>query len=201
MNKVERNLYERGFNEHLLNFFNPAIDEDDGVATFYLWNLSGQLKGYQHYRPNATKEKRNEPKSGRYYTQRPSAKEAVAIGGLETYDWTAPLFVVEGLFDAVRLWNLGWSCIWTCGLPDPQVQHWIRNQPKPAIAILDPGVDDAMKKCFTSCCALTIKPEDYNVFTDLGSSTDDEVVLLVGYSIQRLANIVKENKQVRINKG
>ena len=31
----------------------PVLDSEEQVATFYLWNLSGQLVGYQQYRPTA----------------------------------------------------------------------------------------------------------------------------------------------------
>lgn len=30
----------------------PVLDSKEQVATFYLWNLSGQLVGYQQYRPS-----------------------------------------------------------------------------------------------------------------------------------------------------
>ena len=39
----------------------PVLDSKEQVATFYLWNLSGQLVGYQQYRPTAPKH-HTEPK-------------------------------------------------------------------------------------------------------------------------------------------
>ena len=39
----------------------PVLDSEEQVATFYLWNLSGQLVGYQQYRPTAPKH-HTEPK-------------------------------------------------------------------------------------------------------------------------------------------
>lgn len=58
---------------HILNrrcnvaLHRPALDFDEQVATFYLWNLSGQLVGYQQYRPDAPKH-HAEPKLARYFT-------------------------------------------------------------------------------------------------------------------------------------
>lgn len=112
--------------QHLLSrhcdvqFYRPALDEQEGTATFLLWNLSGQLTGYQVYRPNANKEKKNDPREGRYYTYRApegdlegpkQARNKLAFFGTETLNRPGPLFLTEGLFDAVRLHNRGFAAL------------------------------------------------------------------------------------------
>jgi hypothetical protein len=63
MNTVERKLRER--------FCDPSryyVSWDRQVASSLLFNLSGQVVGYQNYRWAATKQKDNHPKYSRYYT-------------------------------------------------------------------------------------------------------------------------------------
>ena len=82
------------------------VSED--VTCFTLWNLSGQMCGYQQYRPNAAKEKKNDPREGRYYTSIHGKKneKPLAVWGLETLDYRNDLLIVtEGIFDACRFHN------------------------------------------------------------------------------------------------
>lgn len=79
------------------------------VATFSLFNLLGQMKGVLHYRPNASKTRKND-EYGRYhiYTAKEGDGHAMAVWGMESYNFRDDvLFLTEGLFDAVRLHNLG----------------------------------------------------------------------------------------------
>ena len=60
-------LKEHLKSRHLdLELHRPVLDEAEGVVTFYLWNLSGQLVGYQQYRPSGEKKPQNNPKQGKY---------------------------------------------------------------------------------------------------------------------------------------
>lgn len=129
--------------EHLLyrhmdiNFHNPVIDEDNQLAIFYLWNTSGQLVGYQQYRPTASKEQHNHPKEGRYYTFRP--KDVVAVWGTESLHLTPwALFVTEGIFDACRLTEKGVSAIAVLSNdPHHTVRTWINSLSRRIIAVCD----------------------------------------------------------------
>ena len=63
-----------------------GVTEHNNVYTFPLWNLSGQLVGYFTYLPKSTN----------------------TAWGLELLNPEKPyLLVVEGVFDAVKLHNLG----------------------------------------------------------------------------------------------
>jgi hypothetical protein len=86
-----------------------VVDELNRVATFYLYNLSGELVGYQEYRPDSEKLQSNDPR-GRYHTYRRS--DTVALFGVETLSQSSgPVFLVEGIFDAVRLTGRGASAL------------------------------------------------------------------------------------------
>jgi len=87
------------------NLHRVWVDEAQGVATFPLWNLSGQLVGYQQYRPSANKKKDNHPKMSRYFTHRKN--KVVGVWGLESWSLSNTLFVTEGIFDAARITYTG----------------------------------------------------------------------------------------------
>jgi len=87
------------------NLHRVWVDEAQGVATFPLWNLSGQFVGYQQYRPNADKQVKNNPRQGRYFTRVKDAR--VGVWGLESWRLSNTLFITEGVFDAARITYTG----------------------------------------------------------------------------------------------
>lgn len=104
---LEQHLKSRHLN---LELHKPVLGEVEGVATFYLWNLSGQLVGYQQYRPSADKFVGNNPRASRYFTFHKSP--TVAVFGVESLHLTPHVvFLTEGVFDAARLTNLGVSAL------------------------------------------------------------------------------------------
>ena len=118
---VLQHLHSRYFDTKLHTHW---VDEDEGVATFPLWNLSGQLVGYQQYRPSAGKQKDNHPKMSRYFTYRKN--KVVGVWGLESWKLSNVLFVTEGTFDACRLTSLGYSAIATLSNDvDDSTSRWL----------------------------------------------------------------------------
>ena len=103
---VLQHLHSRYFDTRLHTHW---VDEKEGVATFPLWNLSGQMVGYQQYRPSAGKQKDNHPKMSRYFTWRKN--KVVGVWGLESWNLSKTLFITEGVFDACRLTARGYSAI------------------------------------------------------------------------------------------
>lgn len=98
--------------EHLLSryvdFSRHTVYMSGSKATFMLYNLSGQIVGYQQYNPLAPDVSSNAI-DGRYYTRR---SKHISIFGLETLkEDTRILFITEGIFDAMRLTSKGCSCI------------------------------------------------------------------------------------------
>jgi hypothetical protein len=90
-----------------MNLHRAWLGED--TATVPLWNLSGQLVGYQQYRPNASKEAKNDPREGRYFTR--LARDRVGVWGLESWSFSDTLFLCEGVFDACKVTWLGYSAL------------------------------------------------------------------------------------------
>ena len=122
--------WEQDIRSHLksrhvdLSLHKVYIDEIEYCATFPLWNLSGQMVGYQTYRPDSDKVQKNNPKLGRYYTHR--NKETIGVWGLESWYLSNVLFVTEGIFDAARLTHYGASAIATLSNdPNNSTREWM----------------------------------------------------------------------------
>jgi hypothetical protein len=94
-----------------VNLHRVWIDNDNCLATFPLWNLSGQLVGYQQYRPQADKTAKNDPREGRYFTRLKENK--VGVWGLESFNLSPTLFICEGIFDAARISAIGHAAVAT----------------------------------------------------------------------------------------
>ena len=118
---VASNLRSRGLLETYSGY--PYVDEEEGVATFLLYN-GNKLVGYQQYRPAADKKKRNHPRDGRYFTYLP--KETDGLYGLEQDAGRGTLFVVEGIFKAIKLHNLGYNAISPLGATPKRLKPYFR---------------------------------------------------------------------------
>jgi len=118
------------------NIHTPSISKDS--ATFFLYNLSGQIVGYQRYMPLNFKKKRND-EMGRYYTYR---SNNIGIFGLETYTLDCPcVFLTEGIFDAVRLTRRGCCALaLLCNNPDSSLYNFLHCLGKPLVSICDKDI-------------------------------------------------------------
>lgn len=150
--------------------YRVEIDEKEGVAIFLLFDLSGAVAGYQQYRPSADKTKKNHPRDGRYFTYKSPGK--LGVFGLETWAWSNPLFLVEGIFDCVRLHNLGYSAIATLSNDPKHLREWLWVINRPIYAICDSG-DGGSKLASFAHRHVTCEEGD------LGSMTDDQVDRIV----------------------
>lgn len=104
-------LYKHLASRHLnFNLHRVWLDEVKQVATFPLYNLAGTLLGYQQYRPDGSKAVNNDPRDGKYFTRKPNNPEP-SYWGVESWNLSNTLFLVEGLFDAARLTSLGYSAL------------------------------------------------------------------------------------------
>lgn len=131
-------LKEHLKSRHLdLDLHRPAIDEAEGVATFYMWNLSGQLVGYQQYRPAGDKKPNNNPRLGKYFTFRQAP--TVGVWGVESLHFTPHVvFVCEGLFDAARLTSRGVSAVAVfTNNPGKDVMNWLKMLGRKVVVVCD----------------------------------------------------------------
>ena len=172
MTKLEQHLKSR----HLdLVLHRPVLDEENNVVTFYLWNLSGQLVGFQQYRPDGEKKKKNSARDGRYFTYRKQPTHAV--WGVESLDLSPDVvFLTEGVFDAARLTERGYSALAVLSNnPNADLKQWLKTLNRKVVAVCD---NDAAGRRLA-------KFGDVSYFTtekDLGDSDDSAVddLLLFG---------------------
>jgi hypothetical protein len=139
-----------------------------------LWNLFGQIVGYHQYRPDASKNKSNDPKLSRYYTYK--TNKSFAVWGVESLSLTPKLlFVAEGIFDAARLTNRGVSAVAVLSNnPGGDLKNWIYSLPKRVVVITD-NDESGAGRLLKSYSRYNYTP----VAKDLGESSDDEVSQLI----------------------
>lgn len=125
---LSKHLIERNFR---ISRYNGCTVTDVDM-TVLLWNLSGQLVGYQVYNPSLPK-KAKEPRDMKYFTNITKGQDGVF--GLETVKWTFPyLFVCEGIFDAARLHAYGLPAIAVLGHHPTHLTSWLKALPHTTVA-------------------------------------------------------------------
>lgn len=160
-------------NRHLnVELHRPMVDEVERVATFFLYNLSGALVGYQQYRPEGEKKPNNNPKEGKYFTYRKQPTHTV--WGVESLHLSPNVvFVCEGLFDAARLTERGYSALAVLSNnPSPDLRNWLTMLNRKVVAVCD---NDAAGRKLAKFGDVAVFCEDH----DLGDSTDEYVNELV----------------------
>lgn len=145
MTTIRQHLSDRYCNPDLYQN-SLIIDEDNRIVTFLLWNYSGQLVGYQQYRPDChEKHIKNNPEK-RYYTflgeegeTFTKSKKRTGMFGLESIKMfpNGPVFLNEGIFNACRFhWN-GYAAI-ACLSNDPKhIRNDLSFIHRPKIAVCD----------------------------------------------------------------
>jgi hypothetical protein len=143
------------------------------TATVPLWNLSGQMVGYQQYRPLASKEKNNDPRVGRYFTRLKDRK--VGVWGLESWSLSNTLFVCEGLFDAAAVTSLGFSAVAVFGnTVCASTARWfsVLRTSRPLVALVD---SDSVGDQLARYCHRSYRSSDYKDPGDCPSARLREV--------------------------
>ena len=178
---IEAHLRSRGLDPDRTQVI---MDKESNIATFILYNLSGQLVGYQRYNPSGDKKARNDSLAGKYFTyvtkESPTTSK-LAVWGTETINKNDPnLFVTEGIFDAVKLQNAGHAAIAVLTNNPKILKPWFKILNKKTIAIVDN--DDAGRRLGSLTDEMYIPPEG---FKDLGDMSQDQVntfLTKIGYS-------------------
>ncbi len=112
------------------------------VATILLYNLCGQIVGYQRYNPSFPSAfpgdgKQSNLRDRRYYNY--VTKGQIGLFGVETFSLHAPcVFITEGIFDACRLTNKG-ACAFAMltNNPSTSMRNFLSSLGKPVVAICD----------------------------------------------------------------
>jgi hypothetical protein len=153
-----------------VDLHHPMIDEDERVATFFLYDLAGRAAGYHQYRPEGEKKLPNDFKNGKYFTFR----KGYLPWGVESLSLTPHVvFLTEGIFDAARLTERGYSAL-AALTNDPQrdFKNWLNLLDRKVVAVCDN--DNAGRRL--------AKFGDVAVFTedkDLGEADDAFVTRLL----------------------
>lgn len=166
---MKSHLKERGIDTSKTRYI---LDEESGDTFFFLYNLSGQMVGYQKYNPNYAKKGQNskllaDPRKTKYYNWvgEESEGKKIAVWGLESLKMSDKyLFITEGIFDIARAHEAGFPGVAVlCNDPNPQLGYWLKTLPQTKIVIYDN--DKAGEKL--------IKLGDYAFSVDSGKDLND----------------------------
>lgn len=150
--------------------FSSMIIGDDCVV-FVMYNLSGKISGYQRYIPNGVKHTNLQSKKSRLPLKYKTSvfPGELCMWGLHTYNKDSKyLFVVEGVFDAIMLHQLGLPAIATLTNDPKDLKQFFRTIPQKIVCICDN--DEGGKKL--------AKYGDYSCFTvqkDLNDMSERDV--------------------------
>lgn len=171
---ILHNLLERGVD---LSRVRVHLDTELNLASFMLFNLSGELVGYQRYNPNADKLKSN-ALDGRYYTYVIGEKKnkKIAVWGVENIDDTNILFITEGIFDAIKIQNAGYPVIATLSSDPKHLKNWLKLLNKTIIAVCDRDDNNTGNKLAKFADLSVLVPAPYK---DVGEMPQEEVDLFI----------------------
>ncbi len=121
------------------------IDEETEDSYFFLYNLSGQMVGYQKYNPNYVKTGQSnldDPRMAKYFTwvSEEGLGRKIAVWGLESLDVMNDkyVFITEGIFDAARIQEAGYPAIAVlCNNPSDSLKSWLKTLIQKKIVIYD----------------------------------------------------------------
>jgi len=129
----------------------------DEVVTFPLWNLVGQMVGYQQYRPKGDKQERRNPKLGKYFTYLPKNNHVTAWG-LDVLNLEdRRVYLLEGVFKACRFHNYGLNALAVLGNNPKHLSEWLRSLGYHVHAVCDGDTAGRKLGYFANTC--TYLPE------------------------------------------
>ena len=169
---IVEHLKSRGMDVGL--YRDVPVSVSRNTATFYLWNLSGQLVGCQMYNPAGDKNCRNNPVNSKYFNRMTHQEDAIAVGvwGLQYFDiseWDF-LFLTEGVFDAVKVLNAGFPCVALLGATvSVSTSGWLASLPHKKVALLDGDVAGRVMKHLSTVYFNLSDP-----FKDLGEMPQED---------------------------
>ncbi len=102
------------------------IDYEQEIVSFPLFTPYGIRAGYQNYRWKCDKTKNNDEEHGRYFSWVCERHRYSGFFGTETLDRPGPLFIVEGIWDAISIINCGYACLAVLGsTPSPAMVDYV----------------------------------------------------------------------------
>lgn len=170
MESLKQHLITRGMDPDL---YQVTYDDVEGVVTFMLYNGVGAIVGYQQYRPaQVSKQKKNNPKEGRYYTYLP--RETDGVFGWDLVDFNnKTIYVVEGVFKAGVLHRLGYNAIAVLTSTPKRLKPWFRILKATMNLVAIGDNDDAGRKL------VNIVGKGFQSPTDLDEMADEDITKLL----------------------
>lgn len=98
-----KHLEERGLDPSLY----PYMSVTDQVAVFPMYDFAGRMTGYQQYRPDGNKKFVNKDE-GKYWSY---VSSPMSVFGLESINFSWPVYLTGGLFKAATLHRLGYTAL------------------------------------------------------------------------------------------
>lgn len=142
--EIKSHLKDRGIDPDQTRVI---IDEQTNDVYFFLYNLSGQMVGFQKYNKDYQKTGQSnldDPRMAKYFTwvSEEGYGKAIAVWGLESTKFTDKfLFITEGIFDAARIQEAGYPAIAVlCNNPNISLKGWLETLPQTKIVIYDNDV-------------------------------------------------------------
>jgi hypothetical protein len=150
----------------------PHVAVTETTVTMPLWNMSGQMVGFQTYSPLQPKKEVGDPTLQKYFTwsTKPcgSKNAELAVWGLETVQWTdSLLFLTEGVFDAARLHWFGLPAVAVMGNNPVHLVSWLDALPSHKVACVQGDTAGKKLAAFGDSCVML--PDTH----DVGSLTDE----------------------------
>lgn len=119
----------------------PFAGIEDDVARFPMYNFLGQMTGYIQYMPNGEKKAPNDEKYGKYHTY--ISPGQIAVFGLESIDFSGPIYLVGGMFKAATLHRLGFCSLHVSGVSYRILRPQLALLQRPFFAIGDNDAEGA----------------------------------------------------------
>ncbi len=166
---IQDHLLHRGID---CNVYSMVIDEESNNVYFFLYNLSGQLVGYQKYNPSYEKKGGNRMES-KYYnwiTDEGSSKK-IAVWGLESISPDDKfIFIAEGIFDVARIHQSGYPGIAVlCNDPSNPLKGWLKTLHQKKIVIYDNDKAGQKLKSIGDYCFCVDSGKDLNDLNEIDS--------------------------------
>lgn len=177
---LDNHLKSRFFERERYSYV--SIDDENEVVTFALWNLSGQMVGYQQYRPYGTKSTTDKDTAKYYPFISPGQ---IGVFGLETFNYRNDILILaEGVFDICRVHNLNLPGVAVLGNDPAHLRSWLFSLGRKIITIPDADkAGQALKKYGHMSLDLSpfLRADLKNGSVDLGRLTSQQVSDLLKY--------------------
>ena len=162
---------------------NHSIDYDNEVVTFYLYNQSKQLVGFQQYKWKGSKKhsKDIKPCDMKYFTH---CKDKIGVFGIDSWKHKdKPLVLVEGVFEQLRLQKHVDTVAVLCNNPR-HIKSWLFAQPRETVAVCQ---NDKAGMILAKSC-------DRAIFLPEGVDTDELSDVQLTELLEEIMNDQSNNK-------